>query len=218
MNIKLLNTTPLYLAALAIRQSRDITDKSDSIYVGDSYKLGEKDAKLIDTVGNKFKHKSVLEQAVMTWEIKGISRGCLQELARHRTARLTVKSSRYTLQELKNEAPFMQVYGMDESLESIKKRASKYIVLIDEISSSQLRQLEELRIAIYKGIKNDIAKYLLPESYKTNLVWQIDLRNFQNFLELRTANSAHWEIRKLAYGLYDSLPQDYQDLCVRSLQ
>jgi thymidylate synthase (FAD) len=42
-------------------------------------------------------HHSVLEHSVITFYIKGISRAVLQELARHRIASYSVKSTRYTL-------------------------------------------------------------------------------------------------------------------------
>lgn len=45
-------------------------------------------------------HNSVLEHNVMTFIIKGTSRGVLQELVRHRIASYSVRSTRYTLDEL----------------------------------------------------------------------------------------------------------------------
>ena len=45
-------------------------------------------------------HHSVLEHNVMSFIIKGTSRGALQELVRHRIASYSVRSTRYTLDEL----------------------------------------------------------------------------------------------------------------------
>lgn len=45
-------------------------------------------------------HNSVLEHNVMSFLIKGTSRGVLQELVRHRIASYSVRSTRYTLDEL----------------------------------------------------------------------------------------------------------------------
>ena len=96
--VKILHYTPLSVCALAIRKCWGSEDKSDN--------GGSKDKLLIDKVGNKNKHSSTLEHLVYTFEIKDISRALLQELARHRIASYSVKSSRYTLYELKNEEPF----------------------------------------------------------------------------------------------------------------
>lgn len=127
MNIKLLHFSPLWLASHACRMSHDNHDKSDTVmkhhslivndmdddeygYCTADYGLygicGEKDKALIERVGNKFKHQSILEQLVYWFDIDGIPRYVLQELVRHRTSRLTSKSSRYTVSEIKNEKPF----------------------------------------------------------------------------------------------------------------
>ncbi len=65
--------------------------------------LIDKDKELINRVGNKFKHSSTLEHLNYTFYIQGISRACLQEVARHRHTSPSVKSTRYTLKELKND-------------------------------------------------------------------------------------------------------------------
>jgi len=197
MNINLLQHTSLEVCASAIRTCWQSFDKSDN--------GGEKDKELIDRVGNKFKHASTLEHLVYTFYIKGISRALLQELARHRIASLSVKSTRYTLKELKKEQPFTT---------NMCQRAQKYLVttgneLVDEMS---IKALENLRIVLSKGVSNDKAKYCLPESYKTELTYTINARSLQNFFTLRSDKSALWEIQKLAKKLYDSLPEDHRYL------
>ena len=200
MKITLLQHTPLEVCAHAIRTCWQSFDKSDS--------GGEKDKELIDRVGNKFKHASTLEHLIYTFYIQGISRAVLQELARHRIASLSVKSTRYTLKELKNEDTFLSNEKPDI------KRASKYIVLTDndEVNRYSVMALENLRKLLVAGIPNDKAKYALPECYKTELTWTINARSLQNFLELRSDKSALWEIRDLAYEIYNTLPDDHKYL------
>ncbi len=197
MKITLLNHTPLVVCADAIRTCWQSFDKSDH--------GGEKDKALIDRVGNKFKHASTLEHLVYTFYIQGISRALLQELARHRMASLSVKSTRYTLKELKEEEAF--------TLEDTK-RAKKYLVFtdIDIVDEMSIKALENLRLILKQGISNDKAKYALPESYKTELTWTINARSLQNFINLRSDKSALWEIRNLAHELYNNLPNDHQYL------
>lgn len=101
MKVTLLHNTPLDVCAQAIRTCWQSFDKSDN--------GGEKDKALIDRVGNKYKHASTLENIVYTFYVQGISRAVLQELARHRMASLSVKSTRYTLKELKKEEPFIDI-------------------------------------------------------------------------------------------------------------
>ena len=188
---------------------------------------GPKDAALIERVGNKLKHASILEQLVYTFDINGVSRALLQELARHRTARLTVKSSRYTLKELKDEETFNLNginldFNFDESCmdyfewyaQKVVWDASKYIVLtyVPMVDLMSIKALENLRLVLMQGISNDKVKYCLPECYKTRLQWQIDGRNLQNFLRLRSDKSALWEIRDLANAIYNALPADHKYL------
>ena len=200
MKVTLLQHTPLEVCAHAIRTCWQSFDKSDS--------GGEKDKELIDRVGNKFKHASTLEHLIYTFYIQGISRAVLQELSRHRIASLSVKSTRYTLKELKNEEPFLNKEEPDI------KRASKYIVLTDndDVNRYSVTALENLRKLLVAAVPNDKAKYALPECYKTELTWTINARSLQNFLELRSDKSALWEIRDLAYEIYNSLPDDHKYL------
>lgn len=212
MQVTLLAHLPLHLAAHACRMSQDNHDKSDTI----GNDCGPKDSALIERVGNKFKHASILEQLVYTFDIDGVSRALLQELARHRTARLTVKSSRYTLKELKSEDRFTEYTDMNsqEYFNDGYNRASKYLVMTDDdrVNRMSILALDNLRDLLLEGISNDKAKYALPESYKTRLQWQIDGRNLQNFLQLRTSKDALWEIRLLAAAIYQSLPSDHKFL------
>jgi thymidylate synthase (FAD) len=243
MTIKLLHHTPLWIAANAIRMSRDNHKQSDSFmikkndqcpYCGfDNIDMfdnilycpscrselishtGEKDKELIDRIGNKHKHKGVLEMLTYTFEIDGISRSCLQEHVRHRTAKLVVQSTRYVLhKKLKNERPFDPTNSYDI------QRASKYLVLTDneEVNRSTIQSLNNLITILNQNTPNDIAKLALPENFKTKLQWQIDGRNLQNYLQLRTANDAHWEIRKLAFAIYDALPNEHKYLFSNSIK
>ncbi|MDD4855514.1 MAG: FAD-dependent thymidylate synthase [Sulfuricurvum sp.] len=203
MQVTLHHHTPLVICSDAIRTCWQSFDKSDN--------GGEVDRALIDRVGNKFKHASTLEHIVYNFYVAGISRALLQELARHRMASLSVKSTRYTLKELKEELPFT----IDN-----KERAEKYLVMtgVEIVDKMSIRALENLRTVLVEGISNDRAKYCLPESYKTELTWTINARSLQNFISLRSDKAALWEIRDLANMVYATLPQEHQYLFENSLK
>ena len=93
MKVTLRHHTPLVICSDAIRTCWQSGENSDN--------GGEKDHSLIDRVGNKFKHASTLEHLTYNFYLEGVSRALLQELARHRMASLSVKSTRYTLKELR---------------------------------------------------------------------------------------------------------------------
>ena len=198
--------------------------------------IGKKDRELIARVGNKLKHKSVLEQLVYWFDISGISRAALQELVRHRTARLVVKSTRYTLKELKDDEDIV-IYKVRSRAEGHKMERlgfevftnesmcitnsryaaynksafAKYLVFTGDkkVDFNSVVSLVMLKESLKLGISNDISKYSLPEAFKTRLQWQIDGRNLQNFLELRSAKDALWEMRKLAEAIFDALPLNH---------
>jgi len=195
--------TPLEVCVHAIRTCWQSFDKSDE--------GGEKDRELVDRVGNKNRHGSTLEHLNYSFYIDGISRACLQELARHRHASLSVKSTRYTLKELKEEGEF----DKDEVV-----RGEKYLVFTDNdsVNEASLRALENLRLVLKAGVSNDVAKYCLPESYKTELTWSINARSLQNFLALRSSKSALWEIRNLAAAIYEALPEEHKYLFKEYIQ
>ncbi|MEA2049550.1 MAG: FAD-dependent thymidylate synthase [Campylobacterota bacterium] len=222
MDIKLLQNTSLEVCATAIRTCWQSFDNSDD--------GGEKDKDLINRVGNKFKHSSTLEHLTYTFYISGVSRALLQELARHRMASPSVKSTRYTLKELKNEESFTLNMSMTELkdkytnkdevyLDTHMVRASKYLVFTDilGVDFASLVALENLRLMLLDGVSNDKAKYCLPESYKTELTWTINARSLQNFLSLRSSKSALWEIQDLAKELFDKLPEEHKYLFSESI-
>ena len=196
MQVTLLNFTPLNVCSHAIRTCWQSFEKGDN--------GGEKDVELIERVGNKFKHASTLEHLSYNFYIQGISRALLQELARHRVASLSVKSTRYTLKELKKELKFE--LGDFE-------RAQKFLVLTGDetVDNASIKALENLREILANTTKSlDIVKYCLPECYKTELTWSVNARSLQNFLSLRSSKSALWEIRNLSLKLYESLPQEHK--------
>jgi len=212
MKVTLLHNTPLWINAHGARTCWNSGDKSDSVE-SEFGICGIKDAELINRVGNKFKHASVLEHVSYNFHIKGISRALLQELARHRIASLSVKSTRYTLKELKEEQirlendPVTSVNGWN--YQTIKK----YCVLPDADDDTIIHlgsALWSIQKKLLDGKSNDRVKYLLPEAYKTELTWTINMRSLQNFLLLRSDKSALWEIRNLANAIYEALPEEHK--------
>ena len=187
MKVKLLNATPLKIVIKAIRRCYDSC--------GDD--LGKKDLKLLKSI-IKNGHTSTIEHIVFTFDIQGISRAALQELARHRIASLSVESTRYTLKKLKN-------------IDTREFRYEDYLVetgnpIVDTYSRVGL---DRTISCLEDNIKNDLTKYTLPESYKTSLIWTINARSLRNFLELRSSSKALWELRALSTQIIDSLPEEY---------
>ena len=274
IKVTLQHHTPLYIASNGARTCWSSQDKSDTSSILDKEVtqyckiakidwtdaeailspsiIGPKDLALMNRVGNEFKHASILEHISFNFFIDGISRACLQELARHRIASLSVKSSRYTLKELKEEKILIQRKLIEEDTEYkyqgdgwwIKdgtpyysdrlnhtmiydtKLVEKYCVIPQNLLSynkklhytNKGRMLWTIQENLKEGQSNDVAKYDLGESYRTQLTWTINMRSLQNFLSLRTDRTALPEIRLLAHLIYEALPADAQSLVAHCIK
>jgi len=62
------------------------------------------------------------------------------------------------------------------------------------------------------SLPRNTLKYLLPESFRTSLVWTINARSLLNFLKLRLTPNAHYEIRHLALLILELVKANYGDL------
>ena len=220
MTVKLLHYTPLEVADIAICKCYGNKPHEDLAKV----------QKRIHNVANVSKHASTIEHISYSFDIDGISRALLQELARHRHQNLTVKSTRYTLKSLKDEVDLNQLFkksyfslvGDDHNLDAYpeaKEVFTKYLVYTGNfyVDTNSMLALINLQKSLQKGISNDIAKYSLPESFKTSLVSTWNARSLQNFLTLRTSSHALLEIQHLAKAMYDVIPEDHKflfDACV----
>mgnify|MGYP001019066329 CR=1 FL=1 len=204
MEVSLLQHSSLNVALLAIRTCYNSEELSDT--AAGSTTLGPKDKDLLKRIIDS-KHHSTIEHVHYTFLIRGISRACLQELARHRIASLSVKSTRYTLGKLRKvEHPFTSHEG--------RGLVSDYLVLTGNsyVDYNSTVQLEEVRQGAWDNIPNDDLKMMLPESFKTTLVLTINARSLRNLLDLRLSHRAHWEIRKLAQRLLELVPDEHQIL------
>lgn len=209
MEVKLLEHTKLSNAVIGARTCYDSFSKGGNYDIATD-DITEADKGLLNTLINIKKHSSISEHILYIFNIKGISRLCNMELTRHRIASYSVKSSRFTLKSLAKE----EMFEVGD-----KKRASKYINLTNDytIDYYSIQALENLRVAVISGVKNDIAKYCLPECWKVDLVWTINMRSLMNFLELRLAKGAHFEIRELANHILKEIPQEHLYLYERFL-
>lgn len=128
-------------------------------------------------------HESVLEHAVFTFRVEGISRVTLAQLTRHRLASFSVQSQRYE----KLEDPELVVP------ESIRTSA-----FAAEAESSMRYMLNLYQRMVEAGIPAEDARYVTPQSVPTSLIVTMNVRELRHFFTLRCCNRAQWEIRKLA--------------------
>ncbi len=128
-------------------------------------------------------HHSVIEHAVFTFSVEGVSRALTHQLVRHRIASFSQQSQRYVpLKEATYVVP-----------ETIKK------------DPDALRRYEDLMTQIWDAyselsekIPAEDARYVLPNGCTTNITITMNARELLHFFSLRCCERAQWEIRDMA--------------------
>ena len=146
-------------------------------------------------------HFSVLEHAYATFRISGVSRTFTHQFVRHRLCSYTQQSQRYVDEKNFN-------YIEPESIKINTKAHSIFNKFIEESKNVYLK-LQKL------GIKNEDARFVLPNAVESQIVVTSNLREWRHIIELRGSPNAQWEIRKVAIEilkiLKESLPTVFED-------
>lgn len=200
MKIELLYSSPLWLASHACRMSHDNHDKSDTDMFNAPdhlYEAGPKDKALIERVGNKYKHQSILEMLTYVFDVE-MSCKTLLAFSRHRIGiSLTMRSTRYTTKKNKDKHQVQDTPKTEQYLQKI----------MDVVSE-----------AIKEGLSNDEISLLLPQAYIYRGQIQFNGRSLQHFLSLRTKKDAHFQIRDLAQAIYNEIPSEHKYLYVEYMK
>jgi len=155
----------------------------------------------LQKVTKEFKHESLLEHIVFTFDITGSSRLELQEHMRHRIASPTVESTRYTL--TKGLLEDYKIYETTGEIDLVEKYLVTPFKYENDIEFYHMQHdTLDILVKALKKYPQDYAKYFLPESFRTSFVWTINMRSLLNFLRLRTSTDAHVEIRYIAGLIY----------------
>ena len=151
-------------------------------------------------------HESILEHINLTYEVKELSRACLQELARHRHISLSVESTRHTIKEKLKEIDKMA--GIIEDFLPILIKGSESAFFWHEEYLAWLSRLVQQN----PNKSNDELKYYIPEFWPTNLVMTANIRELRHIVKLRTAPAALLEFQDLATQFVEVLPYEFKYL------
>ncbi len=128
-------------------------------------------------------HTSVLEHAVFSFRIEGLSRAALAQLTRHRLASFDVQSQRYV--KMGDWTAVIPESISDSSLADEAERCIQYCMDLYQ------RLMEN-------GVPAEDARYVTPQALCTTLIMTMNARELFHFFGLRTCNRAQWEIRHMA--------------------
>lgn len=170
------------------------TQNADAICAasGNSCYSDKSSADLIDTIdaGKTLSrivgmgHHSVIEHAVFTFSVEGVSRALTHQLVRHRVASFSQQSQRYVSMDVPS---FVTPHSVENNKDALKIYDDTMKVIWDAY-----RGLEKM------GIKPEDARYLLPNGCTTNITITMNARELLHFFSLRCCERAQWEIREMA--------------------
>ena len=167
---------------------------------------GKNPAKSLD-VAMDGGHESVIEHAVFTFRIEGVSRVTLAQLTRHRLASFSVSSQRY-----------IRIIDADfVTPQTIIDHAWQ-----DNYKDEIMRNLSLYTLMVNDGVPCEDARYVLPQAFTCNVMLTMNARELRHFFSLRCCSRAQWEIRHLARQMLalcqDVAPKLFADAgpgCVR---
>jgi thymidylate synthase (FAD) len=155
----------------------------------------------------KVKHGSVLEHAVWTLLIEGVSRALTHELVRHRAGfGFSQLSQRYVDEseigfvlppEITEGTPAFSVWerACGESLAAYREILARLIEQIGDQGTATMR----------KKRARQAARAVLPNSAETKIVVTGNARAWRHFVEMRGSETADAEIRRLAVAVLQVL-------------
>ena len=150
----------------------------------------------------KVRHGSVIEHAVWTLLIEGVSRSLTHELVRHRHLSFSQLSQRYVDE---SEVGFVLPPEIEEGTEafeiwrrSCERSLEEYRALLARIEE----QVQDEPSATQRRKRaRQAARSVLPNAVETKIVVTGNARAWRHVLELRGAEGAEAEIRRLAIAL-----------------
>lgn len=157
------------------------------------------------TMLRKSGHHAMIEHAVASFRIV-TDRGITHEIVRHRLASYAQESTRYcnySKDKFGNECSFIQPPNLNHE------------------QTIQWRQACLCAERIYfdllgKGCTPEIARSVLPNCLKTEIVMMANLREWRHFIKLRGSQAAHPQIRPIALWIWTELiriaPSVFEDL------
>jgi len=149
----------------------------------------------------KIGHESMIEHACATFSIRG-SRAMTHELVRHRLASYSQRSQRYVSEKEESYVLPPEVAASAEAVETYRRAMTA--------AWEAYRELQQ------QGMKREIARYVLPNACRTEIICTWNFRELRHIIALRSSARALPEIRDVAVRLRDIMkavaPQVFADL------
>jgi thymidylate synthase (FAD) len=168
----------------------------------------------------KVKHGSVLEHAVWTLLIEGVSRALTHELVRHRAGfGFSQLSQRYVDESDIGFVLPPEIAEGTRSFEVWRRACEESLVAYREILTDLAERIGEEGTATTRRKRaRQAARAVLPNSAETKIVVTGNARAWRHFVEMRGSETADVEIRRLAVAalrvLRAEAPHIFDDLAI----
>jgi thymidylate synthase (FAD) len=167
----------------------------------------EADTKLLRFL-MKNKHTSPFEQVMMTWEVQ-LPIFVAREWVRHRTAKLNEFSMRYAEASKLGEGEIKFYFPNSWRSQHPTNKQASGIELdartqweADKVYAAAVWQtIRAYDDLLSLGVSREMARFVLPVSVYTKMVWTNDLHNTLHFLDLRDSDAAQDEIHQYATAM-----------------
>ncbi len=153
-------------------------------------------------------HEAMLEHSSLSVKFI-VDRGVSHELVRHRIASFAQESTRYvnySLDKFGNEINVIDAtYGalLDNKMKNMSK--SELYAVIEEWTHAMEDAEKHYMKMIELGATPQIARSVLPNSTKTEITVTANYREWRSFFKLRTALTAHPQMREVTIPLLREL-------------
>lgn len=141
-------------------------------------------------------------------------RGVSHEIVRHRIAAYAQESTRYCNYSKDKFSNEINVIDIAPHL----KNAGSFDIWLDAMEHSQ----DAYNALILNSESPEIARSVLPNSLKTEIVMTLDLTAWRHFFTLRTAKAAHPQMREIARPMLDEfkrlIPVIFDDIGYKETQ
>lgn len=151
-------------------------------------------------------HESVLEHSQIT--VRFIcDRGVSHELVRHRLASFSQESTRYVNYGDKDiEFIFPSFLQAGEVYDTLPMYRKEEVYTKSQIFWQACKMAEDqYKNLLLRGVSPQIARGVLPNALKTEIVMTANIREWRHILKLRTSKASHPQMRELMIPLLEEL-------------
>ena len=167
----------------------------------DALRGDESDKKLVNFLMTSG-HGSPFEHAVFQWYIKAPI-FVVREHMRHRMSSYNEQSGRYA--KFKSEFYFpdhVRTQDPNNKQGSIRSEDEMLFRHFEtKLNDSSLNAYDDYEDLLKMGVAKEMARLLLPVNLYSSFWWTVNSRSLMNFLMLRNASGAQWEIAQYAEEL-----------------